>query len=313
MRDRRLRILVLGSAAGGGYPQWNCGCPTCRLAWDGDPRVRPRTQSSLAVSVDGDHWLLLNASPDIRAQIAACPELQPNGGLRHSPIAAVFLTNGDVDHVAGLLSLRERQAFTVYGTAEVLDGLRENVIFRVLDAGVVTFEPVRLGEPRPVIAGISITAFPVPGKVPLYREQGIVGIGAETEDTIGLLVEGGGSRFFYIPGCAQVTPGLLERIAGADLLFFDGTCFSDDEMPRLGVSAKTAGRMGHLPMDGPEGSLAALAGAGIRRKIYIHINNTNPALVDGSPERQRIEAAGWELAHDGLRIDGLRIEGKDEP
>ena len=302
MRNGSLRILVLGSAAGGGFPQWNCGCPNCRLAWRGDPRVERRTQSSLAVSVDGERWLLLNASPDLREQIAQSPELQPRGAGRHSPIEAVFLTNGDVDHVAGLLTLRERQPLVVHGGARVLAELGRNSIFGVLDRSVTRFETAEPDEVVETSVGVSVTAFVVPGKTPLYLEDENLLIGVETGDTIGLDISGGGQRFFYIPGCAAVTPRLLDRLAGADLLFFDGTCFTNEEMVRLGLSEKTAARMGHLAMSGPAGSMAALAGADVRRKIFVHINNTNPVLVDGAPERRAVEAQGWEIGRDGLRI-----------
>jgi pyrroloquinoline quinone biosynthesis protein B len=297
-----LRILILGSAAGGGFPQWNCRCPTCELAWAGDARVRPRTQSSLAVSADGERWLLLNASPDLRQQILATPDLQPRKAGRHSPIAAVVLSNGDVDHVAGLLTLREGQPFSLYATEAILGGLAGNRMFRVLDPMHVARVPIALDVPVETSLDLELTAFAVPGKAPLYDEAGEVRIGAETETTVALRIVGAGSHFFYIPGCAAVTPALLARVRGAPLLFFDGTTYTDDEMVRLGLSRKTAHRMGHVAMSGPDGSLKRLAAAELGRKIYVHINNTNPVLVDGSAERREVEAAGWEVAFDGMEI-----------
>jgi pyrroloquinoline quinone biosynthesis protein B len=297
-----LRILVLGSAAGGGFPQWNCRCPVCDLAWAGDRRVSPRTQSSLAVSADGERWLLLNASPDLRQQILAAPFLQPREPGRHSPIAGVVLTNGDVDHVAGLLTLRERQPLAIYATPAVQAVIGDNPIFRVLDPGCVRPIAVALDEPVEMPMGLEVTAFAVPGKVPLHQEGEMVRIGGETDATIGLRIAGAGAHFFYIPGCAAVTPTLLQRIQAAPLLLFDGTTYTDDEMVRLGLSGKTAHRMGHVAMSGPDGSIARLAAAAIRRKVYIHINNTNPVLVDGSAERRGVEAAGWEVAFDGMEI-----------
>jgi pyrroloquinoline quinone biosynthesis protein B len=297
-----LRILVLGSAAGGGFPQWNCRCPVCELAWAGDRRVVPRSQSSLAVSADGERWLLLNASPDLRQQILANPPLQPKTVARHSPIAAVFLSNGDVDHVAGLLTLREGQPFSIYASEAVLKGLQGNAIFRVLDPVLVERTPVALDTPLQTRAGLEVTAFAVPGKVPLYEEGGEVRIGGETDTTVGLRIAGAGAHFFYIPGCAAVTPALLARIRGAPLLFFDGTTYTDDEMVRLGLSRKTAHRMGHVAMSGADGSLEKFAGVELGRKIYVHINNTNPVLVEGSAERREVEAAGWEVAFDGMEI-----------
>jgi pyrroloquinoline quinone biosynthesis protein B len=297
-----LGILVLGSAAGGGFPQWNCRCPVCALAWAGDRRVSTRTQSSLAVSADGERWLLLNASPDLRQQILANPPLHPRKLGRHSPIQALFLSNGDVDHVAGLLSLRERQSLTLYATEAVLRVLDDNPIFRVLDPAFVDRVAVRLDMPVDTNLGLEVTAFAVPGKVPLYQEDHKVRIGAETETTVGLRVAGAGAHFFYIPGCASVTPALLQRIERAPLLFFDGTTYTDDEMVRLGLSQKTAHRMGHVAMSGPDGSLDKLGGAELGRKVFVHVNNTNPTLVEGSAERRAVEAAGWEVAFDGMEI-----------
>jgi pyrroloquinoline quinone biosynthesis protein B len=252
--------------------------------------------------VDGERWLLLNASPDLRQQVLATPQLQPREPGRHSPIAAVVLSNGDVDHVAGLLSLREGHRFSLYGTDAVLTGLDDNPIFRVLDAAVVKRVPIALYAAADPGFGLEIAAFAVPGKVPLYQEGEEVRVGAETDATIGLRIAGAGTHFFYIPGCASVTEPLLRRVRGAPLLFFDGTTYTDDEMPRLGLSHKSAHRMGHVAMSGPDGSLNGFAGTELGRKIYIHINNTNPVLVDGSPERRDVEAAGWEVAFDGMEI-----------
>ena len=291
----------MGSAAGGGFPQWNCRCPTCSLAWAGDSRVLPRSQSGLAVSADGTAWVLVNASPDLRQQILATPALHPAEGRRHSPVAAVVLTNGDVDHVAGLLTLRERQAFALHASPSLHAMLDADPVFGVLDRGLVTRHAPALDRASD-IAGLAVTPFAVPGKVPLFLESGEVEIGRETDMTVGLDIRAGGRRAVHVPGCAAVTPALLDRIAGADLLLFDGTTFTDDEMPRLGLSPKTAARMGHVAMSGPEGSLARLAGAAVGARVYVHINNTNPALVAGSHERAAVEAAGWRLAEDGMEI-----------
>jgi pyrroloquinoline quinone biosynthesis protein B len=298
-----VRIIVLGAGAGGGVPQWNCCCENCRLAWAGDSRIALRTQSSLAVSADNERWLLLNASPDLRAQIIATPALHPRGASRHSPIAGVFLTNGDVDHVVGLLTLREQQAFTIYGAGATL-GQTEGGVFEVLNRELVRRIAVEPGETVDPGLGFTITTFVVPGKVPLYLENADIerDIGAETETTIGLEIMGGGKRIYYIPGCAKVTPKLIERINGADALFFDGTTFTDDEMVRLGLSHKTAWRMGHVAMSGAEGSIALHAPAEVGRRIFIHITNTNPVLLEDSPERTEVARAGWEVGHDGMEI-----------
>ena len=296
-----LRIRVLGSAAGGGFPQWNCLCPNCRLAWQDDPRVRPRTQSSLAISADGNRWLLLNASPDLRQQIYANSCLHPRGTTRQTPIAGVFLTNGDVDHLAGLLTLREQQAFTIYASASVLEQTKHGA-FGVLNPDLVQRTPVALEARIDMGLGFSIQPFAVPGKVPLYLEGDDVRIGEETDTTVGVAIECGTRRAIVIPGCAEVTDDVLRRVEGADVLFFDATTFTDDEMVRFGLSQKTAWRMGHCAITGERGSLARFANSRIGRRVYTHINNSNPILVEDSPERAKVEAAGWIVAHDGLEI-----------
>jgi pyrroloquinoline quinone biosynthesis protein B len=296
-----LRVVVLGSAAGGGVPQWNCGCPVCTLAWSGDVRVARRTQSSLAVSLNGESFVLVNASPDLRQQIIATPVLHPRG-LRHSPIDAVIVTNADVDHIAGLLTLRERQNFTLHATAGTHATLAANAIFNVLAAELVERRAIALNMPFAPLPGMEVTAFALPGKVALWLEGDCVEIGGESETTIGLEFQAAGKRVVYAPGCAHVTDALLERVEGADVLFFDGTTFTDDEMIAHGLSQKTAQRMGHTAMSGPEGALARFAEARIGRRIFIHINNSNPALIEGSPERRLVEEAGWELAFDGMEV-----------
>jgi pyrroloquinoline quinone biosynthesis protein B len=299
--DRRLIAIVLGAAAGGGYPQWNCRCPVCRLAWEGDARVKPRTQTSVAVSVDGERWILLNASPDLGAQLNRTAALHPRGGLRSSPIAAVVLSGAEVDQIAGLLNLRERQSFALYATANTFAVLDENPIFNVLAADTVSRWVIPVGEPFAPADGLEAELFAVPGKAPLYREGEATEIGAETGVTVGIEITVDRARLAYVPGAASLTPSLLDRLGQAHVILFDGTLYTDDEMIRTGTGTKTGRRMGHVPIDGPEGSLATLAGI-TGRRIYLHINNTNPILVDGSPERRRIEAAGWEVAEDGLEI-----------
>lgn len=298
-----MQAIILGSAAGGGVPQWNCRCSVCRLAWAGDPRVKPRTQSSLAVSPDGEHWLLVNASPDLRQQIAATPALHPREGLRHSPIAAVLLTNGDVDHVAGLLTLRESQPFELFGTPDVLDAIAANRVFDVMNPDFVTRLRVEPGQAVAPLEGLSVTLFPVPGKVPLWLEDGQPVIGEATETTVGVMIEAGGRRLAYVPGCAQVTDALRRQVDGVDVLLFDGTVLEDDDLIRAGVGTKTGWRMGHVPMQGPNGSIAALAELALQRRVFVHINNTNPVLIEGSAERRQVEAAGWTIAHDGMVMD----------
>jgi pyrroloquinoline quinone biosynthesis protein B len=296
-----LTAIVLGAAAGGGFPQWNCNCDVCRLAWAGDKRVRPRTQASLAVSSDGRRWTLLNASPDLRAQIQATPQLHPREAARASPIAAVVLTGAEIDQTAGLLSLRERSPFLLYATVATLAAISDNPMFGVLSTDVVTRRAITPGERFALASGIEAELFIVPGKLPLYLEGDDPDIKSETGANVGVELCDGRSRIAYVPGAAAVTPVLRERLARADVLLFDGTLFADDEMIRTETGKKSGRRMGHLPINGPDGSLAALAGLSSRR-IFVHINNTNPLLVDGSPERARVAAAGWEVAEDGMEI-----------
>jgi pyrroloquinoline quinone biosynthesis protein B len=297
----RLTAIVLGSAAGGGYPQWNCRCPVCRLAWEGDGRVKARTQTSVAVSADGRQWILLNASPDLRAQICATPALQPCAGIRGSPIAAVVLTGGEIDQTAGLLSLRERQGFTLYATDETLGSLADNPMFGVLAPDLVAQRALALDAPLTLPGGIEARLFAVPGKLPLYREGQDPVTDAETAANVGVEFRCGERRLACVPGSASVPAALAQRLAQCAVVLFDGTLFTDDEMVRSGTGTKTGRRMGHMPIDGPDGSLAAL-GALAARRIYIHINNTNPILVDGSPERRKVEQAGWQVAEDGMEI-----------
>jgi pyrroloquinoline quinone biosynthesis protein B len=297
----RLTAIVLGSAAGGGYPQWNCCCPVCRLAWEGDRRVRPRTQTSVAVSADSKRWTLLNAAPDLRAQIGAVQALQPSGATRASPIEAVVLTGAEIDQTAGLLSLRERQPFTLFATAETLRHVGDNPMFDALAHDVVERQPIALDQPFALPGGIEACLFAVPGKAPLYREGDDPVTDAETAANVGVALRLGAARLAFVPGCASVSPAVKARLADSDVILFDATLFTDDEMIVSGTGQKTGRRMGHMPIGGADGSLAALAGLAARR-IYIHINNTNPILIDGSPERRRVEAAGWEVAEDGMEI-----------
>ena len=225
-----MRALVLGSAAGGGIPQWNCRCRVCALAWTGDRRVKPRTQSSVAVTIDGASWVLLNASIDVRQQILDTPVLQPRGEGRNSPIAAVILTNADVDHAGGLLHLRERQPFSIWGTRSNLETLGANRMFDVLARDIVPRRAVALGEVFEPVTGLRAEFFAVPGKVPLWLEDGATELEANGEGAVGVALEAGGRRLLYVPGCARVTDALRARLESAHALLFDGTLFEDDEM-----------------------------------------------------------------------------------
>lgn len=258
------------------------------------------TQSSIAVSADGSSWAVLNASPDIRSQLQATTRLHP-AGLRNSPVRAVVITNADVDHIAGLLTLRERTGFSLYATGDILGTLAANPIFGVMDPVLVERRGIALDQPFEPVPGLRITPFAVPGKVALFLEDDNLCLEEIGEQTIGLMIEDGLNSAAYVPGCAALPDWLLDRLAPANLLLFDGTVWQNDDMQRTGTGEKTGARMGHVPMQGDMGSLARLAGLQ-SRKIYIHINNTNPVLQPDGPERTTLSAAGWEVARDGLEI-----------
>ena len=295
----RLTAIVLGSAAGGAFPQWNCRCPVCALAWAGDARVRPRTQTGIAVSAGDGRWTLVNASPDLAAQIRATPVLHPKSGLRDSPVDAVVLTGAEIDQIAGLLSLRESTAFTLYATPAGHAAIASNAVFAAM--GSMKRHAVNPGERFMLAGGIEATMFMVPGKLPLYLEGQSPELDVESPANVGIELQRDGARLVFVPGAASVTEAMRERFARADVVLFDGTLFTDDEMVRLGTGEKTARRMGHVPIDGEDGSLKMLNGLQARR-VYVHINNTNPILIDGSKERGKVEAAGWSVAEDGMEI-----------
>ena len=306
-----LRVVVLGAAAGGGVPQWNCGCPVCQAARTKHPELQS-TQASIAISADGDHWFLINASPDLRQQVIATPQLHPaSGKLRHSPIAGVILTNGEIDAVAGLLSMREGWPFTIYAHAKVLAILKSNSIFNVLNEKNVRRQPIEVDNsfepalPDGSPSGIEILPFAVAGKSAWYLEgqahpAGEGGAG----DTLGLRIsdKATGKYFYFLAACAEVTDDLKSRLAGAPLVFFDGTVWRDDELIQAGLGSKTGQGMGHIAMSGEAGAIAALDGLGIDRKIFLHINNSNPALLRDSAERRVAERAGWQIPEDGTEI-----------
>lgn len=295
-----IRFLVLGSAAGGGLPQWNCNCSNCSAARRPSSGLRPQTQSSLAVSVDGQNWAIFNASPDIRQQIQQTPQLHPRE-LRDSPIKSVVITNGDVDHIGGLVTIRESQRFDLFTTSAIETVLVQNPVFRVLNPRFVSRKVIRINDAFSPLDGLEARIFAVPGKVALYMEEGEPELGVEGEQTVGIEFAIRDKRAYYIPGCATLPMWLAERVRGADLVFFDGTMFTDDEMIRVGAGTKTALRMGHMPISGEGGSLEALAALEISQLVYVHINNTNPIWRRG-PERRLVEAAGFLVGRDGMEI-----------
>lgn len=297
-----MRAVVLGAAAGGGFPQWNSNAEACRRARAGDPDAQPRTQASLAVSFDDQRWALINASPDLREQIARSSFLHPKQGLRSTPITDVVLTGGDVDVIAGLLTLRERQPFSLWATAEIHRVLDSNAIFEVLARDIVQRRLLTLGAPQRLDGGLTVELFAVPGKAPLYLEQDDAPPIVVDGTTVGAAFSDGEQTLFYVPGCAAMTPDLAARLDGADLVFFDGTLWRDDEMIVAGVGPKSGRRMGHMSMSGPQGSIAAFEALRVARKVFVHINNSNPVLLADSPERAEAERAGWDVAFDGMEF-----------
>src|SRR3954451_11752932 len=306
-----LRVVVLGAAAGGGVPQWNCGCEVCRKARDEHAELQS-TQCSIAVSADSEHWFLINASPDLRQQLIATPQLHPKAGkLRHSPIAGVILTNGEIDAVAGLLSMREGSPFTLYAHERVLAILKSNSIFNVLNAENVKRRPIEVERafepalPDGAPSGLEVLPFEVPGKGAWYLEGKAHPAGNDgAGDTLGLRIldKTSGKYFYFLAACARVTDDLKARLKGAALVFFDGTVWRDAELIVAGLGNKTGQGMGHISMSGADGAIEALADLGIARKTFLHINNSNPVLLHGSKERAIAEAAGWQIPADGTEI-----------
>ena len=293
-------VRVLGSAAGGGFPQWNCDCPRCRAARDGSRPCRPRTQSSVAVSADYRRWFLLNASPDIRAQIESFPALHPQG-VRDSPLQAVLLTDAELDHTLGLLLLREAGDLEVHATAAAHETLCTGTsLLRTLGAYArVEWRPVATGIEVSMADSLSYRAFNVPTDKRARFTTGEEGI------VVGYRITDGhtGRALVYLPGAQKLTASVRAHLEDCACLLFDGTCWQDDELIRLGIAAKTSRDMGHLPISGADGSLEQLAPLPIERKIYIHINNTNPILIEDSPERRIVEEHGLEVAVDGLELE----------
>jgi pyrroloquinoline quinone biosynthesis protein B len=303
-----MRLRVLGSAAGGGLPQWNCACSNCAEARSGSGKVRPRTQDGLALEAAPGVWFLINASPDIHRQIQESPALAPSAG-RATPIHGVILTNGDLDHTLGLFSLRENTRLSLHATASVQRGLvTGNTIFRTLQRfpeqttwrTLSLDAPLELLGPRGAPTGVTVTPVALPGKVPKHLE----GVGEPSpEDNIGLWIRDAGTgKLLVVATAAGAAGDYVARMDGADACLFDGTFWTSDELPRLGLGTARAEDMAHLPIGGEQGSLTALRSLRAGRKVFTHINNTNPILVEGSPERRTVEAAGWEVATDGLEI-----------
>jgi len=296
-----VRVRVLGSAAGGGLPQWNCRCGTCEAARAG-VRARARTQSSLAIGGADGPWFLVNASPDLRQQLEQL-DAEPVGGVRAAPIAGVLLTDAEIDHTAGLLLMRESATpLRVFGAAGVERALTDGypvlpMLERYCGAEWQTLEP---GRPQPLDgSSLAVEAFPVGGDAPRY-----LGSDVELESSgFAFRDSRSGGTFAYVPGLASLDDHVSARLATSDLVLVDGTFWHDDDLARLGISDRTAWDMGHTPLAGPGGSLAVLAGLQRPRKVLVHINNTNPILLEDSAEREEVVRAGVEVAYDGLEVE----------
>ena len=307
-----LKVLVLGSAAGGGSPQWNCNSEVSKAVRSGTNGTSPRTQSSIVVTANNDEWFLFNASPDLGSQILNNSQMHPKKGLRHSPISGVVLTNGDVDHVAGLLTLRERQNLSVYAHSRVHSVLKENSIFNVLNSDYVDRREMKMNVEFELKnkegkgSGIFVEAFEVPGKIALWLEDESKGanFGTQEGDTIGLKISSASNEksFYYIPACAKMTSELSEKLKDSELVLFDGTLWKNDEMASSKVGEKTGQRMGHMNNSGPDGSIEAFKDLNVKKKIFIHINTTNPILLSDSSERKIVEENNWEVSYDGMEI-----------
>lgn len=301
-----LHVLVLGSAAGGGFPQWNCGCRNCVSLRAGQPGFSARSQDSVAVSANGRDWFLLNASPDVLRQCQATAELWPRA-LRHSPIGGVVLTNGDLDHVLGLFQLRESQPLAVYATARVHAGLRENAALRTLQRfdGHLRVEDLELGTSRQLEAadgtpsGLFVEAVAVPGKPPLHLAGKYE---PSSEDNVALRVRTASSGTLVYASAIADAGRVRPLFEGCSALLLDGTFWSERELPELGVNMGPARTMAHQPMGGAGGSLRALADLAVPRRLFTHLNNTNPVLDENSREHAEVRAQGWEVAFDGLRF-----------
>ncbi len=303
-------VKILGSAAGGAFPQWNCACANCRAVRAGTFRGKPRTQTQVAITQDGHAWFLLGASPDLRAQIEATPELHPRNSVRDSPIAGVVLANADLDHVLGLLLLRELQPLRIHSTASVRRILREhNSVFGMLEripnqtvwTDFSSGEEFHLRDPQGEDSGLRCQAWSLSTHYPAYVTADRQSQPASGEASLGFMIHSPSrSRLAYMPAVPQLDDALLQQLDSCDVLLFDGTFFTDNELIRVQGSGQTVLQMGHIPV---EQTLIKLAELRRPRKIFLHINNTNPMLDEASPQYRQVRSAGWEVAEDGWQFD----------
>jgi pyrroloquinoline quinone biosynthesis protein B len=310
-----MQVKILGSAAGGAFPQWNCACANCRSLRAGTFRGKPRSQTQVAITQDGRSWFLLGASPDLRSQIEAAPELRPRDGVRQSPIAGVVLANADLDHVLGLLLLRELQPLRVHTTASVRRILREDnsmfgMLHRIPDqtawSDFKSGKQFHLCDAQGEDSGLRCQPWSLSAHYPAYVTSDRQTQLAPGEASLGFIVHSqigespSGPRLAYLPAVSQVDDDLLQRLDACDVLLFDGTFWSDDELIRVQGSGQAALQMGHMPV---ESTLVKLAGLRRPRKIFLHINNTNPMLDESSAQHRHVRGAGWEIAEDGWQFD----------
>jgi len=308
-----MRVTALGSAAGGGFPQWNCACPNCSRVRAGDRCLRPRSQTQLLISSNAGQQFLVNASPDLRSQILSTSLLAPAESLRHTPISAILLTSADVDSVMGLLHLREFQPLHIFATPSVRRiVLEENRIFRVLNraepAAIWQDLPLDTWLPLPTDAAgkktpIRCRAVPLGSVYPDYVSDDLRRALSPGEAVVGLVFQEAGRQFFYAPALPVSSGNWKEWARSSDLCLLDGTFWSEDELISTGASAKTAREIGHLPLSGQGGLLEEFGASEHIRKILIHINNTNPILDEESPQNREVRDAGWEIAYDGMQIE----------
>jgi pyrroloquinoline quinone biosynthesis protein B len=304
-----MRIRLLGTAAGGGVPQWNCNCQVCGEARAPNRRVTPRSQSCVAISADDRHWFLLNASPDLRAQIESFPPLHPpRDAVRGTPIQAVLLVNADLDHTLGLMLLREGQKLRIHAPQSVQNSLRTGLNFDRIFSAFGGIEWVDSAEtPNPLLlangttSGLIYETVPLPGKPPRFMRDEAAAPGPHV---VGYRItdERTGGRLLFAPDVAAVDESLRRFMNDCDALLFDGTFWSEREMESRGTGSHPASSMGHLPISGPDGSLKVMAELAVQPKIFLHINNTNPILINGSAEAAAIEAAGCLIGCDGMDI-----------
>jgi len=308
-----MRIEILGSAAGGGFPQWNCACRNCRLLRAGGFRGKARAQLQVAISSDGLSWFLLNASPDLRGLIEGSPFLHPREGLRQSPISGVILTSADLDQLLGLLLLRELQPLLVYATVSIRTIAREdNSMFAMLQripnqvrwTEILPGTEFQLATPSGELSRIQCLTVPLASRYPNYVAAERVAALRPQEALLGLILRAdSGKRFGYFPAVPDLDDALLQRLNSLDLLLFDGTFWTDDELIQVQGGGQTARQMGHIPVSSELGSLRLLAGLRCPKKIFVHINNTNPMLDESGPEYQQVRDAGWEIAEDGCHLE----------